>query len=49
MCSITFLPQRSGYVLGMNRDEKRARVAALAPSQEDVKIRILPEAEAGLA
>ena len=36
MCSITFLPRRSGYVLGMNRDEKRTRVAALAPSQEDV-------------
>ena len=31
MCTVTFIARRNGYVLGMNRDEKLARVAALPP------------------
>src|SRR6266404_1118143 len=31
MCTISFLPTASGFRLAMNRDEKRSRVAALAP------------------
>ena len=31
MCSVTFWPQREGYLLGMNRDERLTRVAALPP------------------
>ncbi len=31
MCSVIFSPRKSGYVLGMNRDEKLTRVAALPP------------------
>ncbi len=33
MCTVTFLPRRSGYRLGMNRDEKLARVTALPPTR----------------
>ena len=33
MCTITFLARRNGYALGMNRDEKLTRVAALPPSR----------------
>jgi hypothetical protein len=33
MCTVTFLPRRNGYLLAMNRDEKLARVAALAPAR----------------
>jgi hypothetical protein len=29
MCTVTFTARRNGYALGMNRDEKLARVAAL--------------------
>lgn len=29
MCTVTFIARRNGYALGMNRDEKLARVAAL--------------------
>jgi hypothetical protein len=31
MCSVIFFPRPTGYILGMNRDEKRARAAALPP------------------
>ena len=31
MCTVTLVAQRNGYVLGMNRDEKLSRVAALPP------------------
>lgn len=31
MCTVTFLPRAKGYLLGMNRDENRARIAALPP------------------
>ncbi|MGH8246245.1 MAG: NRDE family protein [Gammaproteobacteria bacterium] len=33
MCTVTFIARRNGYALGMNRDEKRARVAALPPAR----------------
>ena len=31
MCTVSFLPTARGFRLAMNRDEKRARVAALGP------------------
>jgi len=31
MCTVTFVARRSGYALGMNRDEKLTRVAGLPP------------------
>ena len=33
MCTLSFIARRHGYVLGMNRDEQRARTAALPPAQ----------------
>ncbi len=33
MCTVTFIARRNGYALGMNRDEKLTRVAALPPAQ----------------
>ena len=33
MCTVTFIARRNGYALGMNRDEKLARVTALPPAQ----------------
>ncbi len=32
MCTVSFLPKSRGFYLAMNRDEKRNRVAALAPA-----------------
>lgn len=32
MCTVTFIAHRSGYRLGMNRDEKLTRVTARAPA-----------------
>ena len=32
MCTVTFIARRHGYALGMNRDEKLARVKALPPA-----------------
>jgi len=32
MCTVTFIARRNGYALGMNRDEKLARVKALPPA-----------------
>src|SRR5712691_10277431 len=32
MCTISFVPTARGFRLAMNRDEKRARVAALPPA-----------------
>lgn len=32
MCTITFIARKNGFALGMNRDEKLARVPALPPS-----------------
>jgi hypothetical protein len=31
MCTVTFIARRSGYAVGMNRDEKRTRVAGRPP------------------
>lgn len=36
MCTVTFWPKKRGYILGMNRDEQRSRVAALGPSTVEV-------------
>jgi hypothetical protein len=33
MCTVTFIARRKGYALGMNRDEKLTRVAALPPAR----------------
>jgi hypothetical protein len=33
MCTVTFIAQRQGYRLGMNRDEKRARCHGLSPKK----------------
>jgi len=33
MCTVTFIARRNGYALGMNRDEKLARVKALRPAR----------------
>jgi len=33
MCTVTFLPRRKGYHLGMNRDESRARIGGLPPAR----------------
>ncbi|MDB6066414.1 MAG: hypothetical protein JWR26_2622 [Pedosphaera sp.] len=32
MCTVTFIPRREGYALGMNRDEKLTRITALPPA-----------------
>jgi hypothetical protein len=32
MCTLTFIPKPNGYLLGMNRDERLTREAALAPA-----------------
>ena len=34
MCTVTLIARRNGYALGMNRDEKLARVAALPPKNQ---------------
>src|SRR5262245_51243585 len=33
MCTVTFIAQRKGYCLGMNRDEKLTRAPGLPPTQ----------------
>jgi len=32
MCTVSFVPNRNGFYLAMNRDEKRSRATALAPA-----------------
>src|SRR2546423_1684874 len=32
MCTVTFMPQRTGYCLAMNRDEKRTRAKGRPPA-----------------
>src|SRR5690242_1032814 len=32
MCTVTFIAQQNGYLLGMNRDEKLTRPEAIAPT-----------------
>jgi len=33
MCTVTFVPRKRGYILGMNRDEKRTRPKGLPPTR----------------
>ena len=33
MCTVTFIARRKGYALGMNRDEKLARITGLPPAR----------------
>jgi hypothetical protein len=39
MCTVTFMPRKNGYCLGMNRDEKLARPQGLPPKLKVVKNR----------
>jgi hypothetical protein len=36
MCTVTFIAQRKGYCLGMNRDEKLTRVDGLSPTRKRI-------------
>ena len=36
MCTVTLIARKRGYLLGMNRDEKRARPKGLPPSQRGI-------------
>src|SRR5690242_6307369 len=36
MCTVTLIARKRGYILGMNRDEKRARPKGLPPSQKQI-------------
>jgi len=36
MCTVTFIAQRKGYCLGMNRDEKLTRVDGLPPTRKRI-------------
>jgi hypothetical protein len=35
MCTVSFIPRKSGYILGMNRDEQRSRAKAVPPVIKD--------------
>jgi hypothetical protein len=37
MCTVTFIPRRGGYVLGMNRDEQLTRALALPPIRKRIQ------------
>ena len=39
MCTVTLIARRNGYALGMNRDERLARVAALPPKNQRLERR----------
>lgn len=36
MCTVTFIARKTGYALGMNRDEQRSRMAGLAPAKQRI-------------
>ena len=36
MCTVTFMPRKRGYCLGMNRDEKRLRAKGLPPTIRNI-------------
>ena len=36
MCTVTLIARKRGYLLGMNRDEKRARPKGFPPSQKEI-------------
>jgi hypothetical protein len=37
MCTVTFIPRRGGYALGMNRDEQLTRETALPPTRKRIE------------
>src|SRR5690242_16391999 len=39
MCTVSFLPRPEGFYLAMNRDEKRDRLAGLAPTVVELESR----------
>src|SRR3954464_12293809 len=39
MCTLTFIAQKNGYSVGMNRDEKLARDQGVAPSKHSLNRR----------
>jgi hypothetical protein len=49
MCTLTFIPRRGGYALGMNRDEQLSRDTALPPSMKRIQGRdvVFPSEPAG--
>jgi hypothetical protein len=47
MCTVTFIPRRHGYRLGMNRDEQRTRPIALPPAREKLIRGVLCPTEPG--
>jgi hypothetical protein len=36
MCTVTFFPRKRGYLLAMNRDEKKTRVRGLPPAERKI-------------
>src|SRR5260370_21255605 len=36
MCTVTFMPRRTGYCLAMNRDEQRTRPEGQPPAQRNI-------------
>ena len=48
MCTVTFIAQRNGYCLGMNRDEKLTRVRGLSPKLRRMNgVKVLYPSEPG--
>lgn len=48
MCTVTFVPRRSGYAMAMNRDEQRTRSVALPPGIRTLEgCRVLSPTERG--
>ena len=48
MCTVTFMPRRTGYCLAMNRDEKRTRPeGCLQPREILVAIGVIYPSEPG--
>ncbi len=48
MCTVTFIPRRRGYCLGMNRDEKLTRPAGVPPKRQMMNGRaVISPAEPG--
>lgn len=41
MCTVTFIPRKTGYLVGMNRDEKLIRVAGLPPTKRMIDGRVV--------
>lgn len=48
MCSVTFCSTAAGYLVAMNRDERRSRVAGLPPRRHDLEgVRVIHPEEPG--